>query len=307
VGIEFYDPSAKIGAMASFDLGAPGFGARIMMLSGERRVALCTCEGSTRRGRDGLSLGPLALSIAPRTLALEFRGPAVVVPDSTAYLSIERALADGWLDHQMQISLRMPNLPASFDPSVLLGTADSGLGSQSSFGTLSGEIKIDGTSRLIKARARVGVSFTGLGQQNFLTRRRLWVSFSDDSFPEALEFFTSSDDSGSAHKSARVFAEGRWSEATLANLDIIAPSFDSPPDAITAGYINEHSELVELSGLVSAFVPLSRPGPEMSRIYTSLGFADLKLGDRIGSGMFEYSQRVSSMGAESDLTEVDLE
>src|SRR5262249_308010 len=42
VGMEFYDAASGIGAMASFDLGTPGFGARIMMLLGERRVILCT-------------------------------------------------------------------------------------------------------------------------------------------------------------------------------------------------------------------------------------------------------------------------
>jgi hypothetical protein len=56
----------------------------------------------------------------------------------------------------------------------------------------------------------------------------------------------------------------------------------------------------DLDGSVECFIPLSRPGPEQSRIYTTLGFATFRLGAHRGAGMFEYS-RV----ADSVLTTVD--
>jgi hypothetical protein len=45
---------------------------------------------------------------------------------------------------------------------------------------------------------------------------------------------------------------------------------------------------------------LSRPGPDSSRIYTSLGFAKFRAGTQVGAGMFEFSRR-----AESVLTNAD--
>ena len=106
VGVEFFDPATRIGAMASFDIGT-GFGARIMMLLGGRRVALFTGEGAVTRKAGRIALGPLALSEDGRELLLTFKGPAVVVPDSSAYLSIERALASGRLDGAAEVSARL--------------------------------------------------------------------------------------------------------------------------------------------------------------------------------------------------------
>ena len=55
VGIEFFDPSAGIGAMASFDFGANPAGARIIVLFDHYRAALFTGEG--KAVRDGKSCG----------------------------------------------------------------------------------------------------------------------------------------------------------------------------------------------------------------------------------------------------------
>jgi len=41
-----------------------------------------------------------------RSIVLAFRGPAVIVPDATAYLSIERALASGRLDGDTEVEMR---------------------------------------------------------------------------------------------------------------------------------------------------------------------------------------------------------
>jgi hypothetical protein len=51
----------------------------------------------------------------------------------------------------------------------------------------------------------------------------------------------------------------------------------------------------ELEGSVECFIPLSRPGPELSRIYTSLGFASFRIGAYRGAGMFEYSRVADSV------------
>src|ERR1700686_1072769 len=126
VGIELFDPSTKIGAMASFDLGAGGVGARIMMLLSGGRVALFTGEGKPRRDGNRLSLGPLALESEHGELLLSFNGHAVIVPDATHYLSIERALASGWLDESMEVAIRLrPNSGnAGFDFEQLFDARD---------------------------------------------------------------------------------------------------------------------------------------------------------------------------------------
>ena len=49
VGLEFYDSSAQIGAMASFDLGSGAAGARVMVMLGRERIALFTAEGRVAR------------------------------------------------------------------------------------------------------------------------------------------------------------------------------------------------------------------------------------------------------------------
>jgi hypothetical protein len=56
----------------------------------------------------------------------------------------------------------------------------------------------------------------------------------------------------------------------------------------------------ELEGSVECFIPLSRPGPEQSRIYTSLGFASFRSGAHRGAGMFEYSRVADSVLTTAD-------
>jgi len=190
VGIELFDPSAKIGAMASFDLGAGGIGARIMMLLAGGRVALFTGEGKPRRDGNRLSLGPLALESARGEMILSFRGHAVVVPDASHYLSIERALASGWLDESMEVSIRVrPSEGNSgFDLEQLFEAHDeaSREGSVASFGQLSGSVRIEGVESEIKGVGRSGLSFTGLGPQRFNSRRMIWACFDGTSAPIAI-------------------------------------------------------------------------------------------------------------------------
>ena len=106
VGIEFYDSAARIGAMASFDVGGAGMGARIMMLFDRHRAALFTAEGLPTRSSGAVTHGPLSLRREGESIVLAFRGPAVIVPDASAYLSIERALASGRLDGDTEVNAR---------------------------------------------------------------------------------------------------------------------------------------------------------------------------------------------------------
>src|SRR5215469_3033941 len=70
VGIEFYDPTARIGAMASFDVGGAGMGARIMMLFDRNRAALFTAEGRPTRAANAVKHGPLSLRRDGNSLVL---------------------------------------------------------------------------------------------------------------------------------------------------------------------------------------------------------------------------------------------
>jgi len=47
-----------------------------------------------------------------------------------------------------------------------------------------------------------------------------------------------------------------------------------------------------MEGEPGAFVMLSRPGPDGTRLHTLMGFAEFKLGDLKGAGMYEFSRRV---------------
>jgi hypothetical protein len=296
VGVEFYDPAQRIGAMASFDLGAAGFGARIMMISGERRVVLCTCEGTTQREPDALSLGPLSLKLDDDSLLLTFSGPAVVVPDGSTYLSIERALATGSLDPGARLALRIPLSGAGFDPSVLFPDPRSAASSSPAtplFSVATGEITLEGKTRALRASTRAGVSFTGLGPQRFTARRMVWALFDDDEHGcAAVELRHVQDAHGPGHRSAWILTDGDWAAVPLEKLAIETPAADAPPHRLEAAAGGADSDPLQLRGTPLAFVPLSRPGPDGSRIYTSLGFGTFRAGDRTATGMFEYSRIV---------------
>ncbi len=167
VGIELFDPPRKIGAMASFDLGAGGVGARIMMLLSGGRVALFTGEGKPRRDGNRLSLGPLALESQGGEMLLSFHGHAVIVPDATHYLSIERALASGWLDESMEVAIRLrpgsAATPDSTSSNSSRRATKASAGSVAHFGKLSGRRVSMGSRLKSAASAAAGLSFTGLG------------------------------------------------------------------------------------------------------------------------------------------------
>jgi hypothetical protein len=294
VGIELFDPSAKIGGMASFDLGAGGVGARIMMLLSGGRVALFTGEGKPRRDGNRLSLGPLALESGHGEMLLSFHGHAVIVPDATHYLSIERALGSGWLDESMDIAIRLrPSAGnAGFELAQLFEAREDANrdGSIASFGELSGSVRIDGVACEIGGVGRSGLSFTGLGPQRFNSRRMIWACFNDAAAPIAIEMRSVSGDD-EEHRSGRILRPDGWTACEVAHLEVDAPSVSAPPTRLAARLAHTGKPHHAMTGSVENFIPLSRPGPDGSRIFTALGFAHFRLGDANGAGMFEYSRR----------------
>ena len=78
---------------------------------------------------------------------------------------------------------------------------------------------------------------------------------------------------------------------------------EQAPHRIFGSLRCEDGSSCELEGDVECFIPLSRPGPEQSRIYTSLGFASFHLGAHRGAGMFEYSRIADSVKTATDENE----
>jgi hypothetical protein len=300
VGIEFYDPAARIGAMASFDVGGAGMGARIMMLFDRHRAALFTAEGRPTRSRSGVTHGPLSLRREGDAIVLAFRGPAVIVPDATAYLSIERALASGRLDANTEVNARfeIDHAGREFDFDRIFsssGAAQDGASSSASFGRIAGQVCIDGAARTVNGFARAGMSFTGLGPGKFTARRMIWACFEDKKAPRALEARSVATADAPPAKSARILGAGGWSPCELLALAIDTPSVEEPPHRIFASLTRPDGPSCEVEGSVECFIPLSRPGPGDSRIYTALGFASFRIGAHSGAGMFEYSRAADSV------------
>ena len=300
VGIEFYDPAARIGAMASFDVGGAGMGARIMMLFDRHRAALFTAEGRPTRSGSAVIHGPLSLRREGESIVLAFRGPAVIVPDATAYLSIERALASGRLDGDTEVNARfeIDQAGGEFDFERILSAAGAAQNSGSpgvSFGRIAGQVRIDGAARTVNGFARAGISFTGLGPQKFNARRMIWACFEGREAPRALEARAVATGDAPPGHSARILGAGGWSACQLRDLTIDTPSVEQPPHRIFASLTRPDGSPCEPEGSVECFIPLSRPGPANSRIYTSLGFASFRTGAHRGVGMFEYSRVADSV------------
>jgi len=305
VGIEFYDPAAHFGAMASFDVGGAGMGARIMMLFDHHRAALFTAEGRPTPSANAVTHGPLSLRREGESIVLAFRGPAVIVPDATAYLSIERALASGRLDGDAEVDVcfEIDRAGGEFHFDRILASSAASQDAPSSsaaFGRIAGRVRIDGVARTVNGFARAGMSFTGLGPQKFTARRMLWVSFDDEEAPRALEARSVATGDAPPNQSARILGAGGWSSCRLRDLTIETLSVEEPPHRVFASLIRSDGSSCELEGTVECFIPLSRPGPGQSRIYTTLGFAIFRDGTHRGAGMFEYSRVADSVLTAAD-------
>jgi len=321
IGIEFYDVAERVGGMASFDFGPNAAGGRIMMLSEGRRVALFTGEGGAVRNGNSVSLGPLVLDASPRNGGLHFRGPAVVVDEGTAYLSVEGALAQGRLDPAMEVDATLEfdanaapfgELLVKLDAAIELVTREhlrldtlaDAVPPHSTFGRLNGSVVFNGVPRRLNAIARVGVSFTGLGARKFVERQMLWACIHRDGQPLAVELRSLLLDSAERQRTAYLLREGLSVESALLDLELQTASPYEPPERIAAAVAAPHPVLIE--GTADTFMTLSRPGPDGTRIHTSLGFAAYRIDGALGAGMYEYSKRAPALeGSEAGETEED--
>jgi hypothetical protein len=296
VGLELYDPAAQVGAMASFDLGPRAAGARVMVLIGRDRIALFTAEGRVERTAYRLALGPVTLGAEGGRLVFAFHGPAVVVDDGSAYLSVERALARAALHDAMELRAEFEPWPLAQAGTTADGAAalklltNSETAAEAIFGRVTGHLAIAGTRYDLSAVARAGRSFTGLGGGGFRARRMVWAAFPDGAAPHAIEARALLVDDGDSRLNARVLDHGCWARHDVRGLEMAPPASTRPPRRISATLSGHGSELM-LGGDVRSFVMLSRPGPAQSRIVTSLGFATFNLGTHHGAGMFERSRR----------------
>jgi hypothetical protein len=312
VGIEFYDPAAQAGGMASFDFGPGAAGARIMVLFDQRRVALFTAEGKSMRSADRVSLGPLILRVGARDAEFSFSGPAAVVDDGTAYLSVEHALAKSHIETAMEVSGTIEIAPAAQSFDSLLAQLEEAIAQAyrldatpadaakvvppiAAFGRLRGTIVVGGRRRALDAVARIGASFTGLGPQKFSTRRMLWANFNDGGNCRALEMRALALDAHGEHRIARILRDDGWNECRIGSFGLDIDSPLAPPARVSGDVMTPSGERVVIDGEPETFMTLSRPGPDNTRIHTSLGFAVYRIGDAKGAGMFEYSRRVAAV------------
>ncbi len=318
IGVEFYDPAARLGGMASFDFGPNAAGGRIMMLFERRRVALFTGEGGAVRTGSRISLGPLSFDGDPHNSLLRFKGPAVVVDDGTAYLSVEGALAEGRVDPQMEVDAALELDRTTSDFGELLELLEEIIRHNSehswkdleraipphpTFGRLQGVVKFEGAARELDAVARVGVSFTALGPQKFLTRRMLWACLHDSKGRDAIELRELELESKTHRRIAHVLREGAWREVRLKELNLEASPYDPPQDI--AVQLIAGAEQINFTGLADTFMTLSRPGPDNTRIHTSLGFANYVIEGRKACGMYEYSRVAAAQPVGATLEDTD--
>jgi hypothetical protein len=103
----------------------------------------------------------------------------------------------------------------------------------------------------------------------------------------ALEF-----DLAPSYRSAQVLTGDGWRGAEMEMLDLSTPSPLEPPSQIVGSITTSHT--LFLQGTPDTFMTLSRPGPDGTRIHTSLGFARYQADGRNGAGMYEYSRRVGA-------------
>jgi len=307
VGIEFYDPVAQLGGMVSFDFGAGAAGGRIMILFERCRVALFTAEGKAERAENRIAIGPLALD-AGTGGGLRFRGPAVVVNDGTAYLNVEQALSAGHLDPAMQVDATLV-----FDDDAtqndlfaeLAQTPDGTSGrssgplalpaltpSEATFGRLHGSLSVNRNRYDFDATFRLGSSFTGLGPQKFASRRMIWVGIPRAGGHDAFEARALELDESGVQRTARIFRDGIWTQCKLAGIQIEPASTLRPPARIGAEAATSSGNRLTVTGEPRTFVMLSRPGPDGIRLHTLLGFAEYRLNNSQGAGLYEFSRRV---------------
>jgi hypothetical protein len=289
-GLEFFDPSCGIGAMASMDLNG-GDGARVIMLLPDGRVALCTAEGKLELQRNRLTRGPIRLLTDGDTVSVEFDGPALVVPNAAAYLRMEQALETGSIDHsaafRCTLELRSGIGSIGFDGQFLSqGSRRSG------YGVASGAITINGVTRPLNGLGKAGVSLLGQAERPFVSRCSLWAYFPGGR-SQAIEARQAIEPDREPGANATVLTGNAAVDCRVEQLRAEAWSPGRAPSCIEAVLAHPTGTL-RVTALPRCFMALSRPGPAATRVFTSLGFASFELDGTSGAGMFECSSSVSA-------------
>jgi hypothetical protein len=291
-GVEFFDPSHSIGVMASMDLYGGG-GARVIVLLPDGRVALCTAEGKLELRRNRLTRGPIQLCADGRQVSVQFSGPVLVVPDASAYLRMERALATGGVDYatlKCTLTLEHCTGPISFDPQFF-ATGRRQIG----FGIATGEIMLEGVRYSLRALGRSGISLLGQPERQFASRASVWGYFTGPPHARAIEARLEHVAQNGPIENALVLPDN-GAECRVERLHASTWSPGSAPRTIEA--VLAHPEgAMRMVAFPRCFMALSRPGAAGSRVYTSLGFARFEMDGAVGAGMFECSSSVTAPAA----------
>lgn len=293
-GVEFFDPSSAIGVMASMDLFGGG-GARVIMLLPDGRVALSTVEGKLELRRNRITRGPIKLAADGRDMSVEFSGPVLVVPDASAYLRMERALATGGVDYAaVNCALEIHDCtgPICFDPQFFTAARR-----QAGFGIVTGAITLEGVKYSVSAVGRAGVSLLGQAERPFASRTSLWGYFIDQGKSRAIEARLEHAPPVGRFESGLVLMDNTAIDCRVERLEAGTWSPGSAPHSIEAILAHPSSGIIRVTAFPRSFMALSRPGPSGSRVYTSLGFARFEMDDAVGAGMFECSTSVSAPAA----------
>jgi len=305
LGMEFFDPTARIGVISSFDLGPSANGARFILLLDGDRVALFTSEGKPTHNSERIARGPLALRHQGDRIALSFNGPALISPDRIGYLSVENSLAAGTLQETAEIAISMQPRTAMMNLVSLLAALQQPapfFSSSAAFGCVSGRIAVDGAVKSIDAIGRIGHSFSALGNVRFRSRQMLWAYLPTHPTLSAIEARRIVLRDGSEEYRGRLFANDTNTtvlDCAVKTLDLEPPSANGAPSRVAALMMRPGGAEILLAGDVEVSLPLSRPGPDLSRVHTSLGFAQFRLDGHAGAGMIEHSSCAEALGESS--------
>lgn len=286
-GVELFDPSGEIGVMTSIDFLGGG-GARVIMLLPDGKIAICTAEGKLALHRNRLTRGPVQLTIDGGEVTVEFSGQALVVPDAAAYLRMEQAFETGVVDSAagLKCTLRIQTAtgPIRFNPHFFTAATR-----QTGFGTVTGTITIGGVTRALNAIGRVGVSLLGQPERAFVSRASLWGYFPDGAPGRAVEARMADEPEHRHSASGLLLIGDRVAQCRVEQLQTAPWSPGSAPATLEALLTHPQGSL-RLRATPRCFMALSRPGPNASRVYTSMGFARFELDGAVGAGMFECSR-----------------
>lgn len=283
LGFEFYDPQNRIGAMASFDLGAGGGGGRVMILMPSGAVVLFTGERGAGYEPGSIRVGPLRLESSNGRPQLEFAGAALITPDAETYINVERALSLSSLEMETGFSIEFaPALPFDLEAVRAAVEADGARSLTASFGGFSGRLRIGAKDFSLCGVARIGAAFTALDGGGFEARRMLWACGAGNRGCETMV-------------AAEIFGDGEWRPACApAACRIIALD---PPHTIRALVTASSGAELAAAGEIVSCVPLIRADAHGRRFRTLIGFAEFEIGDRRGFGMFEYSRHAGDAGS----------